>query len=645
MSKAPVTGLRRQDRRQDAIAKLTSGRQTEPAGRASSNWKRVSILLICGLATLVVIIAAALMTPALQQRAIVALASASTARAVRFGGGLRVHAQKDGIEVIFAGLHLGQPAWGPPGDMVVVRRGRARVALLPLLTGHVVIRELELDGPDIRLVRTLDGKANWRLGPMPRQSGPLSFPAARRIAFHDGRLSLSEEQRHLQLSGNFSTNPDGTLVLQAQGAARDEPVRVMFLGATLAGTSKDRPYPFRADIAGTNKIKLTGAMEGGLDWSHLRAQAWVEGPDLARLYGLTGLLAPNTPPYRLSGALEQRGERLSIRKMTGKIGSTDISGTVDLDKKDGSRQLTAALESKVLDLADLRAIVGGGAGGGGRALPAGPLQSDRLQGVQGKVHYRALAVRRSVTGARSASAEVAIKNGVVSIAPAILNLTRGHIEANVVLDASGATPRTRVDVQAVDVQLQDLRTPSGKALPASGLLQGRLRLDGRGSSLRAAAAAANGELILAVSRGTLDRTVADLIGGDLGATIVSFFSRDQSRTELYCAGAALDVKEGLVTSRRLVVDTGVATARGSGSVDLHNESLSLRFDGRSKQRMLAKAMPTVVIDGTLSHPRLRLNPVAVKLQVTASVLDKVVTPVAKALGVAPRAGPVAGGCG
>jgi uncharacterized protein involved in outer membrane biogenesis len=340
--------------------------------------------------------------------------------------------------------------------------------------------------------------------------------------------------------------------------------------------------------------------------------------------------------------LEQHGERLNTRKMTGQIGSTDISGTVDVEKKDGTQQLTAALESKVLDLDDLRAIVGGGAGDCGRALPACPLQSERFQGMQGQVHYRALAVRRSVTGARSASAEVAIKDGVVSIAPAILNLNRGHIEANVVLDASGATPRTRIDVKAIDVQLQNLRTPSGKALPASSLLQGRLRLNGRGSSLRAAA---NGELALAVSCGTHDRTLADLIGDNLGATIVSLFSRDQSRTELYCAGDALDVKEGMVTSRRLVVDTGVATARDSGLVDLHNESLPLPFGGRSKQRVLAKAMPTVVIEGTLSHPRMRLNLVAVKLQVAASVLDKVVTPVAKALGVAPRAGRVTGGCG
>jgi uncharacterized protein involved in outer membrane biogenesis len=191
---------------------------------------------------------------------------------------------------------MGPPAWASPGDTVVVRRGRARVAVLPRLAGHLVIRELELDGPDIRLVRTASGKANWRLGPMPRQSGPLSFPAARLVAFHDGRLSLSDGQRHLQLSGNCSTNPDGTLVLQAQGAAREEPVRVMFLGVTLAGTSKDRPYPFRADTAGTYKIKLIGAMQGGLDLSHFRAQASAEGPDRARFYGLTGLLAPNTPP-------------------------------------------------------------------------------------------------------------------------------------------------------------------------------------------------------------------------------------------------------------------------------------------------------------------------------------------------------------
>jgi hypothetical protein len=65
------------------------------------------MLLFGGLATLIVIFALALMTPALQERAVVA--SASTGRAVRFDGGLSLHPQKDGL--VFAGLHLGQPAW------------------------------------------------------------------------------------------------------------------------------------------------------------------------------------------------------------------------------------------------------------------------------------------------------------------------------------------------------------------------------------------------------------------------------------------------------------------------------------------------------------------------------------------------------
>ena len=93
-----------------------------------------------------------------------------------------------------------------------------------------------------------------------------------------------------------------------------------------------------------------------------------------------------------------------------------------------------------------------------------------------------------------------------------------------------------------------------------------------------------------------------------------------------------------------MVDTDVAVARGTGRIDLRDEALALRIEGRSKRRILAKDMPAILIGGTLTRPKPSLNLIKAKLQVATGLIDKLVSAVAKAFGAKPELGPVPGGC-
>ncbi len=69
-----------------------------------------------------------------------------------------------GIEVRFAGLHVGEPPWATQGDMIFVARGSAVVAWGPLLLGRIAMQDLELQGARLQLIRLADGRTNWPVG-------------------------------------------------------------------------------------------------------------------------------------------------------------------------------------------------------------------------------------------------------------------------------------------------------------------------------------------------------------------------------------------------------------------------------------------------------------------------------------------------
>ncbi|MDI1366166.1 MAG: AsmA family protein, partial [bacterium] len=311
-------------------------------------------------------------------------AIASTQLKVEIVGDLRVHPWSLSPKVEALNVRIGQPAWALKADptlppMARVDRLAVQFKLPPLFRGQVILPLLAIDRPDVRLLRDAQGQANWSFGGKSSASKPIKLPAIQHFIINDGQLRFDDRQRGVLFEGTVSSNEQaggdgrGRFVLEGQGRLNNAPFTARVTGGPLLNITPDRPYPFDAKVsAGATRVTARGSVTKPFDLGRFETQLTVSGSDLNRLYALTGLALPNTPPYRVSGKLIRKGGRFDFDGMTGKIGDSDIAGDLFVLTDRARPYLEADLQSRRLDFDDLGSLVGAAPGTGrGETASAG----------------------------------------------------------------------------------------------------------------------------------------------------------------------------------------------------------------------------------------------------------------------------------
>ena len=178
------------------------------------------------------------------------------------------------------------------------------------------------------------------------------------------------------------------------------------------------------------------------------------------------------------------------------------------------------------------------------------------------------------------------------------------IEAELTLDASGATPTLTVALNAPSLNLGELLTQAG----VTDLFQGKAKLSadlrGRGNSVAALMAKLNGEIKLLADDGKLKTQAFDAVIGGATAVLGTLFSGKKEWTVVNCIASAIDIKDGLATSRVMLIDTEHSTVTTKGTVNLATEGLDLTVEPSAKSATLNIAVP-VHIKGTMANPSFR----------------------------------------
>ncbi len=320
---------------------------------------------------------------------------------------------------------------------------------------------------------------------------------------------LQGEMGTLNLTANLQPKGEQPLLVTAQGTLGGAPLRIELRGhdlpVLLAGKGA---VPVALDVTlGQSRAGASGTVTLPLEAGRLDLALKVEGPNPGPILALLEMPAIELPPYSLAGKLARRGQTFSFSDIAGKVGDSDLGGTLQL-RLDGARpKVTGDLRSALLDIDDLGGLIGSqpATGPGETAsqgqkaeakqeerdrevLPDKPLDPARWQQLDADVKLRAGEVRAGRIPLDAFELHTVLDAGKLRVEPLVLRLGEGRVEGWAQLDA-----RKAPGAATLDLDLQ--RLPVGRLLnrlevdtrsfgTLSGRARGGMSVGGEGLSVK-----------------------------------------------------------------------------------------------------------------------------------------------------------------
>lgn len=452
---------------------------------------------------------------------------------------------------------------GEGEDLARIGRLELRLSLLPLLSGRLELDRLLLADATIAL------QSGGQGGPGP---GERAEPAG---------------------------GPGAAAPLPVARAVRLERVRLL-----LPATAQGRPLELAI-------AELDASLPDPAGPLAVEGRGEVAGRPLSLRLGLDS-------PHSL---LERRAVRIEPFALA--LDGSDLEGTLALDPGGPRPRLEGNLASRRLELPMLAALLGeatGGAasgtggegdGGGrtraGRVIPDAPLDLSGLRGLEARLEVRVAELATGGPVLRELVLPVDLGSGRLALGPIAAGLAGGRLAGR--LEADGGQPQAslRLVLEARGLQTARLQRELGQEPSVEAPLDLDLELAGRGSSLAALAATADGEITAVLGPGRIRAAALDRVAGGVRELVRALAGQGaEGWVELRCGAFDVPVRAGLAELRVAVLDTARARLTGEGRIDLGSERLDLTLLPRSRGATLSLAVP-VRLRGTFAAPEIAID--------------------------------------
>jgi uncharacterized protein involved in outer membrane biogenesis len=123
------------------------------------------------------------------------------------------------------------------------------------------------------------------------------------------------------------------------------------------------PYPIMVNLRMEKTvIEIVGTLTKPTELEALDMNLKISALSMGRLYGISEIVLPVTPTFvtegHLLGALSPQGNYWSYEKFSGKVGSSDITGSLDFQAKHSRGVLSGTIVSHSLRFSDLSPMIG-----------------------------------------------------------------------------------------------------------------------------------------------------------------------------------------------------------------------------------------------------------------------------------------------
>ncbi|MFN1130082.1 AsmA family protein [Lelliottia nimipressuralis] len=580
---------------------------------------------------------------------------------------------------------LGNPPDIPEVTMVHLPRVEATLAPLALLTKTVYLPWIKLQQPDARLIRLSEKNNNWTFNlASSGEKDPNAPPSAwsfrlDNILFDRGRIAIDDKVSKADIEilvdplgkplpfsevtgtkGKDEKTRVGDYVfgLKAKGRYNEQPLSgTGKIGGVLALRSEGTPFPVQADFrSGNTRVAFVGTVHDPMKMGGVDLQLKFSGDSLGELYDLTGVLLPDTPPFETDGRLvakidTEKSSVFDYRNFNGRIGDSDIHGSLAYTTGKPRPKLEGDVESRQLRLADLGPLIGVDSGKGaqqskrseqkkgekdiqpsGKVLPYDRFETDKWDVMDADVRFKGRKIEHDSTLPISdLSTHIILKNADLRLQPLKFGLAGGTISSNIHLEGDKKPMQGRADIQARRLKLKQLMPNVELMQKTLGEMNGDADIRGVGNSIAALLGSSNGNLKLLMNDGLVSRNLMEILGLNVGNFIIGqIFGDDEVRVN--CAAANLDLVNGVARPQIFAFDTENAVINVTGTASMASEQLDLTIDPESKGFRIITLRSPLYVRGSFKNPQagVKAGPLIARGAVAAA-LATLVTPAAALL--------------
>ncbi|HYD64912.1 AsmA family protein [Azospirillum sp.] len=580
-------------------------------------------------------------------------ASKALGREVAIDGTLDVKLG-DPIHIHIEGLRVANTDWAKEPNFAEVRVLDAQVRLWPLLRGDIEVPEVKVSGPKLAMEKNAEGANNWTFGNDPRKEAAeetvkpddrSEVPLIESLVIEDGRVGYLDPKSEIDINSTINTatggSGDASVRLDGQGSFAGKPFKLAVDGGSLLFLRDTaQPYPIKVEASvGKTRGKVEGKIAEPVKLEGVDLSIEVAGDDMAEIFPIFGIPTPKTRPYALSGRLGKEGNVWRFDGMNGKVGESDLAGNLAMDTGGERPRITADLTSRRLAAVDLAGFVGAsprGSGdyptkGPGRILPATEVNLERLRFADMDVRFKGQRVEAPMAPLDGLDAHLKLENGKATLEPLSVGIGKGRVAGTVVLDGQGRSAALRTNLEVRGVQLAQFFRDTPFAKEMGGTVSGRVQLTGRGPTVADILAAADGKVGLAVDGGRISALAVKGLKTNVLETLGVVLSGDRP-LPFNCLVTDVEAQNGVAKVNALVLDTPETLITGQGGVNLKEERLNMRVQGKAKHPQIFATHVPVTVGGTLGDPDIGVDATETAARGAAAVaLGVLLTPLASIL--------------
>ena len=548
---------------------------------------------------------------------------------------------------------------GTAPHMLSVDKAVVSINFAHLLRGHVRLPQVTLENPKLLLEKDAKGNANWdfisnaggaAVLEMAKPDDRGDVPSIGRLMITKGTVEYKDPTRETDMKLVAETisgqaREHDKLQLNGNGTYQNQPFAMKMTGGSMFDLKQtDKPYPVDINVTiGKTNITLKGTMLDPIQFEGMDTALTIKGDDAAKLFDIFGTALPPTPPYDVTGQLVYDDGIWNFEGFKGRVGSSDLRGNVvwdrrDTDKKGGRPLLRGEFISDRLNLGDLGGFIGARRGAtkdeNPYIIPDANLDISRVKSMDADVTFTGKKLISDALPLDDFYMKVDLENSVLKINPVRFGTANGDIESFLTVNAQKEPVRIEGDFNFHRLSLKPifakLSDKLGQKNYAEGYIGGTAKLAGTGKSLRQMFSNAHGDVGLGMEGGQLSNLIVELLGLDVAQSL-GFLIKGDKPVAVRCIIGDFGVENGRMNVRHFVIDTTDSNIQGKGHINLKDETMDLTLQTYPKDNSFASLNSPLGLKGTLKHPDIQVNVLAVGARSALAAAAAIIAPPVAAL--------------